>query len=192
MGRLFALDPTQGQRYVGVLAATNPTDDDAHRTVDYYLETTTGYTAARVHDTDAGASLLATVGTKAKLHDAVLVLPLSGALVYTPWVNVSTWADIGVWVKNVGIVATTNCYWQLATDVAGVDPSAAQGGAYALGAASGLLPYDALPIAGNYATATAKRTGINGLGFRIGFTIAAGAADGAIRVVVLGLGRIWS
>jgi hypothetical protein len=111
MGRLFALDPTQGQRYVGVLAATNPTDDDAHRTVDYYLETTTGYTAARVHDTDANSRNVV-LGQDTPCPAAVS----TWLTALSPVVN---WREAWFWVTNTGANAGAGIEFWFYRDLAG-------------------------------------------------------------------------
>ncbi len=95
MGRLFQLDPTQGQRYVAINAATNPTDDDDHRTVDWYLESGTNYVALRVHDSDVVVTETHTEGVDVALAAGVLTA-------VTPWIDCFGWSQVLIHLENRG------------------------------------------------------------------------------------------
>lgn len=98
-------DEHQG-RSVAAIAVSDIADDDTHEIVDRYAETTTGYCAARVHDTDLQAAMVYGTGTKDLLFDGEtvgnIVLPAGVRTVCIPWTDVTRYLYLSWHVYSVG------------------------------------------------------------------------------------------
>ena len=179
-----------------VVDAVSPEDCEPYpntrvQPIAWYAEVAGGPFALRVHDTALLAAAVSGPSKEVLLAPTAVVLPLSGAVGWSPWFNIDRHVELGFWLNNTGAVATTVMAWQLATGLAGGGVvSNAQAAATVYAPGGGWYPYDSLPIAGNFCQPSISRCGWNGLSMRWGWYIAAGVANGEITLAVLGTRRI--